>query len=135
MKNTSENRGKIEENEPSNDISLSQISEQTKQKFESNFILLFGILLILPFVYHKGKDINSDWLAGQWDEGSVLGHAQINKGRMQGEDTWNTIINRQLKEIGLSLGDPRIEEIAQDRKQWRFLTNGGGAVPTNGGNA
>ena len=47
----------------------------------------------------------------------------------------STIINRQLKEIGLSLGDPRIEEIAQDRKQWRFLTNGGGAVPTNGGNA
>ena len=32
-----------------------------------------------PFVNHKGKDVNSDWLAGQWDERSVLGHAQIDK--------------------------------------------------------
>ena len=59
----------------------------------------------------------------------------VKRPRGRQKDTWNTIINRQLKEIGLSLGDPRIEEIAQDRKQWRFLTNGGGAVPTNGGNA
>ena len=35
---------------------------------------------------HKGKDVNSDWPAGQWDERSVLGHAQINKGRMKGDD-------------------------------------------------
>ena len=47
---------------------------------------LFGILRIPPFVNHKGKDVNSDWLAGQWDEQSVLGHARINKGRMKGDD-------------------------------------------------
>ena len=35
---------------------------------------------------HKEKEANSDWLAGQWDEQSVLGRAQINKGRMKGED-------------------------------------------------
>ena len=34
----------------------------------------------------KGKDVNSDWLADQWDERSVLGHAQVNKGRMKGDD-------------------------------------------------
>ena len=34
----------------------------------------------------KGKDVNSDWLADQWDERSVLGHARINKGRMKGDD-------------------------------------------------
>ena len=47
---------------------------------------LFGILRIPPFVNHKGKDVNSDWPAGQWDERSVLGHAQINKGKMKGND-------------------------------------------------
>ena len=47
---------------------------------------LFGILRIPPFVNHKGKDVNSDSLAGQWDERSVLGHARINKGRMKGDD-------------------------------------------------
>ena len=35
---------------------------------------------------HKEKDVNSDRPAGQWDERSVLGHAQINKGRMKGDD-------------------------------------------------
>ena len=35
---------------------------------------------------HKRKDVNSDWLAGQWDKRSVLGHARINKGRMKGDD-------------------------------------------------
>ena len=34
----------------------------------------------------KGKDINSDWLADQWDEQSILGHARVNKGRMRGND-------------------------------------------------
>ena len=34
----------------------------------------------------KGKDVNSDWLADQWDERSVLGHARVNKGRMRGDD-------------------------------------------------
>ena len=47
---------------------------------------LFGILRIPPFVNHKGKDVNSDWLAGQWDERSVLGHARIDKRRMKGDD-------------------------------------------------
>ena len=35
---------------------------------------------------HKRKDVNSDWLAGQWDERSVLGHARIRKGRTKGDD-------------------------------------------------
>ena len=47
---------------------------------------LCRILRIHPFVNHRGKDVNSDWLADQWDERSVLGHAQINKGRMKGDD-------------------------------------------------
>ena len=47
---------------------------------------LFGILRIPPFVNDKGKDINSDWLADQWDERSVFGHARVNKGRMKGDD-------------------------------------------------
>ena len=36
---------------------------------------------------HKGKDVNSDWLAGQWDARSVLEHARINKGRTKGDDS------------------------------------------------
>ena len=47
---------------------------------------LFGILRIPPFVNHKGNDVNSDWVADQWDERSVLGHARINKGRTKGDD-------------------------------------------------
>ena len=47
---------------------------------------LFGILRIPPFVNHKGKDVNSDRTADQWDEWSILGHAQINKGKMKGDD-------------------------------------------------
>ena len=47
---------------------------------------LFGILRIPPFVNDKGKDVNSDWLADQWDERSVLRHARVNKGRMKGDD-------------------------------------------------
>ena len=35
---------------------------------------------------HKGNSVNSDWLADQWDERRVLGHARINKGRMKGDD-------------------------------------------------
>ena len=35
---------------------------------------------------HKGKDVNSDWLADQCGEQSVLGHARINKGRMKGDN-------------------------------------------------
>ena len=49
-------------------------------------MVLFRILRIPPFVDDKGKDVNSDWLADQWEERSVLGHAQINKGRMKGDD-------------------------------------------------
>ena len=50
------------------------------------FLDLFGILRISPFLNHKGKDVNSDWLADQWHERSVLGPAQIHKGRMKGDD-------------------------------------------------
>ena len=49
-------------------------------------IYSLGILQMPPFVNHKGKDVNSDWLAGQWDERSILGHAQINKGRMKDDE-------------------------------------------------
>ena len=52
----------------------------------THFPLLFGILRIPPLVNHKGKDINSDWFADQWDERSVLGHARFHKGRMKGTD-------------------------------------------------
>ena len=34
----------------------------------------------------KGKDVNSDWLADQWEERIVLGYARVNKGRMKGDD-------------------------------------------------
>ena len=44
------------------------------------------ILQIPPLLNHKGNDVNSDWPAGQWDVRSVLGHAQISKGRMKGDD-------------------------------------------------
>ena len=47
---------------------------------------LFGILRIPPFVNDKGNDVNSDWLADQWDERSVLRHARVNKGGMKGDD-------------------------------------------------
>ena len=39
-----------------------------------------------PFVNHKRKDVNTDWLAVQWNERSILGHARITKGRMKGDD-------------------------------------------------
>ena len=48
--------------------------------------LFFGILRFPPFVKDKGKDVNSDWFADQWDERSVLGHARVNKRRMKGDD-------------------------------------------------
>ena len=47
---------------------------------------MFGILQIPPFVNHKEKDVNSDWLADQYNEPSILGHAQIYKGRKKGDD-------------------------------------------------
>ena len=47
---------------------------------------LFGTLRIPPFVNHKGKDVNSDWFADQSDERSVLGHAQLYKGSIKGDD-------------------------------------------------
>ena len=47
---------------------------------------MFGILRIPPFVHQKRKDVNSDWVADQWDERSVLGHAQFHKEKMKGDD-------------------------------------------------
>ena len=47
---------------------------------------LFGILRTPPLVNHTDKNANSDWLADQWYRRSVLGHAQIHKGRMKGDD-------------------------------------------------
>ena len=35
---------------------------------------------------HKGKNVNSDWFADQFDERSVLEHAQFHEGRMKGDD-------------------------------------------------
>ena len=56
------------------------------EKFHFTSPYLFGVLRIPPFVNHKGNDVNSDWLADQWDERSVLGHALFHKGRMKGDD-------------------------------------------------
>ena len=47
---------------------------------------LFGILPSSPFVNQKGRDVNADWLASQWYERSILGHMQMNKGIMKGDD-------------------------------------------------
>ena len=47
---------------------------------------LSRILRTPPSVNHKGKDVNSDWLADQRDERSVSGHAQFHIGRMKGDD-------------------------------------------------
>ena len=49
-------------------------------------VLLFGILRAPPLVNDKGKDVNSDWLADQWEERSSLRHAQFHKERMKGDD-------------------------------------------------
>ena len=57
----------------------------TKRERRINLSLLFRILRILAFINHKGKDVNSYWLADQRDERSVLGHAQIHKGTMEGD--------------------------------------------------
>ena len=38
-----------------------------------------------PFINHKGNEVNSDWLANQWDKRSGLGHAQYHKGRRKGQ--------------------------------------------------
>ena len=50
------------------------------------FPTLFGILRHPLLVNYKGKGVNSDWLPDQWDERSVLGHAQFYKGKMKGDD-------------------------------------------------
>ena len=49
-------------------------------------VTLFGILRTPPLVNHKGNDVNSDRLADHWDERSVLGHAQLHKGSMKGDE-------------------------------------------------
>ena len=59
----------------------------------------------------------------------------VKRPRGRQKDTWNTIVNRQLNEIGLSLNDPQLQETADDRRLWRTLVTRRGAVPTNGGNA
>ena len=41
---------------------------------------------IPPFVKHKGKDVNSDWLADQWDERNVFGACAVSQRRMKGDD-------------------------------------------------
>ena len=55
-------------------------------KVPGNLSKLVGILRASPFVNHKGKDVSSDWLAVQWDDRSVLRHAQFHKGRMKCDD-------------------------------------------------
>ena len=40
---------------------------------------LFEILQTLPFVDHKGREVNSDRLPDQWDERCVLGLARIHR--------------------------------------------------------
>ena len=38
-----------------------------------------AILRIPPFVNDKGKDVNSDWLADQWDERRFWGMRELTK--------------------------------------------------------
>ena len=54
-----------------------------------------------PFCKSQSKDVNSDWLADEWNERSVLGHAQIHKGRMKGDDPE---IDTDSKAIGRASG-------------------------------
>ena len=59
----------------------------SNKKFRLNLsLVLFGILRIPPFAKHKGTDVNFDCLADEWEEGTVLGHAQIHKRKMKGDD-------------------------------------------------
>ena len=75
---------------------------------------LFGILRIPPFVNDKGKDVNSDWLASQWDERSVLGHAPINKGRMKGDDPKIDTAQTQSASTGIWLFRRKIRKTFPD---------------------
>ena len=59
---------------------------QSKYPGVSKLLCLVRASANPPFVSHKGKDVNSDWLADQWEERSILGHAQIHKGRMKGDN-------------------------------------------------
>ena len=45
--------------------------------------------------------------------------------------TWNSMINEDLKELGLKLGDEELTETTQDRLVWKTIILGG-AVPNNG---
>ena len=65
---------------------IHETSKRSNYSDSFAFTVLFDLLRILPFVNHKGKDLNSDWLADQWDERSILGHAQFHKGGMKGDD-------------------------------------------------
>ena len=67
---------------------IPQKAGKLREYYDTYFslMILFGILRIPPFVNHNGKDVNSDCLVDQWEERSVLGHAQIHKGRMKGDD-------------------------------------------------
>ena len=62
-------------------------SFQTHRFIKTSVVLkFFAILRIPPFVNHRGKDVNSDWLADQWDERCVFGHAQFHKGSIKVDD-------------------------------------------------
>ena len=50
------------------------------------FILIYIITILLFFGSGTQGNVNSDWFADQWGERSILGHAQIHKGKMKGDD-------------------------------------------------
>ena len=57
-----------------------------------------------PFVDNSAKDVNSDWLADQWDERSVLGHVRIHKRKMKEDDPANaTAQNPKHLDGGIAL--------------------------------
>ena len=43
-------------------------------------------------IINKGKDVNSKWLADQWEERSVLGHGRFHRGTMKGDDPWTDAV-------------------------------------------
>ena len=76
-------------------VNIRIIEEQTIAYAEthaldfSHFLILMMGLFVRDtgnplFVNHKGKGV--DWIADQRNERSVLGHAQLHKGRMKGHD-------------------------------------------------
>ena len=82
---------------------------------------LLGILQVPPFVNHKGKEVNCDWLADQWDERSVLGHAHLRKERMKGDDPEVDSAQAPKGLDGLEKIRKTFTDSIPNKKQFKFL--------------